>query len=412
MKVAYVVSRFPKLSETFIVRELDAVHRQGVEIELLGLFPPPAEPVVHPAARPWVERVHRPRVADGLLGLLWWLARRPLRTLSSLFIIARGHGRRPSVLVRALITVPLAAAYARRLRPLGVSHVHAHFANYPALAAWLAWRLTGIPYSFTAHAHDLFKHQAFLARKARDAAFVVPISEYNRRFLAKLAGPKAPMHVVHCGVDPQTFTFRPREIPAQGPVRVLCVAALREYKGHRHLLEAVAGDPELERVELTLVGDGELRAELEQLARRCGIADRVRFLGGRPEHEVRALLDECHAFVLASVVARDGNMEGLPVALMEALACGVPVISTRSSGIPELVRDGETGLLAEPADPSSLRAALRRLLEDPTAARRMSEAGRRLVEAEFDIEKSGRRLSRLFGDGAGDEAPVHGPARA
>jgi colanic acid/amylovoran biosynthesis glycosyltransferase len=405
MKVAYVVSRFPKLSETFIVRELDAVERQGVSIELLLLFPPPDEPAVHPAAERWAKRLHRPGAIEAARGLLWWLVRRPVRTLTSVALVVRGYGRRPAKLARALATVPVAAAHARRLEPLGVRHVHAHFATYPALAAWLAWRLTGIPYSFTAHAHDIFVHQAFLGRKSRDASFVVPISDYNRRFLRRLRGPLAPMHVVHCGVDPEAFEFRVREIPADGPVRLLCVAALRDYKGHRHLLEALGGDPALERVELTLVGGGELRDELEELARTLGIADRVHFLGGLPEPEVRALLDGADAFVLPSVVAADGDMEGLPVALMEALACGVPAVSSRMSGIPELVRDGETGLLAEPADPAALRAALRRLLDDPAGAQRMAREGRRLVEAEFRIDDSGRRLSRLFADGSVDGQP-------
>jgi glycosyltransferase involved in cell wall biosynthesis len=368
-----------------------------MELEVLALFPAQEEDAVHPAARRWLPRVARPSALDGLRALGWWLRRRPLRLLSSVALVARGYGRRPELLARALVTLPLAAAHARRLRAEGVDHVHAHFATYPALGAWLAWRLTGVPYSFTAHAHDIFVHQLFLAHKARDARFVVAISEYNRRFLSAGAPDSAPIHVVHCGVDPEAYAFRARDLPGDGDLRALCVAALVEYKGHRVLLDALAGGSNgLERIRLDLVGGGELRDELEAHAARLGIADRVTFLGGRREEEVRSLLERSDMFVLPSVVSRNGDMEGLPVALMEALASGLPTVSTRQSGIPELVREGETGALAEPADPESLRAALSRVLGDPSATRAWAEEGRRLVEAEFDIRESGRRMAALF----------------
>ena len=240
--------------------------------------------------------------------------------------------------------------------------MHAHYATYPALAAWLCRRLTGTPYSFTAHAHDLYVDQSMLARKLADAAFAVTISEHNRRFLEAygdaVADPRDPRRHRHRRRCP----FRPRGVPAEGPVRALCVASLQEYKGHAVLLEALAGT-ELERVELDLVGDGPLRAELERPGRRAG----ARRPGAIPrEHAARTrcaeLFDRADLFVLPSVVARDGQMEGVPVVLMEALAAGVPVVATRMSGIPELVHDGETGLLAAPGDPSELREALVRVV--------------------------------------------------
>jgi glycosyltransferase involved in cell wall biosynthesis len=144
------------------------------------------------------------------------------------------------------------------------------------------------------------------------------------------------------------------------------------------------------------VGGGELLEELEERVRRLGLQGRVNFLGGRPEEEVRRLLGETDLFVLPSVRGADGNMEGLPVALVEALACGLPAVSTDMSGIPEIVRDGDTGVLARPGDASDLRGALSRVLADPPAARARSEAGRRLVEAEFDIADAGRTLGALF----------------
>jgi glycosyltransferase involved in cell wall biosynthesis len=398
VRIAYIVSRFPHVSETFIVRELDAVAAYPqLEVKLLALFPP-VDPTVHPAARTWLPRLRRPGVAEILEATAWWARRRPARLAASLRLVIGGYARHPGLLARALATVPLAAAHARYLRSQNVEHVHAHYATYPLLAAWLCYRLTGIPYSVTVHAHDIFVDRSFLRRRLEDASFVVAVSEYNRAFLAgSEALGRTPVHVVHCGIDPEGYSFRPRAPVAEGPVRALCVASLQEYKGHQVLLEALAraGD-RLGRVELDLVGDGGLRSDLEQLARRLGLGRRVRFHGSLAEPDVARMLERTNLFVLPSIVARNGQMEGLPVSLMEALAVGAPVVATRLSGIPELVRDGETGLLAEPDDPEDLACTLEAVLADPAAAQERAEAGRRLIEREFGLKGSAAALSSLF----------------
>ena len=394
MRVAYFVSRFPTVSETFVLRELDAVAAE-LDVELHALFPPPDETVVHPAALAWVPRLHRPTPLAGVRALGWWLMRRPRRTLATLAVVTAEYARVPRVLGRALATVALACAHARTLR---VDHVHAHFASYPALAAWVAWRLTGTPYSFTAHAHDLFIHQAMLARKAADASFVVAISDFNRRFLREHAGASPAVHVVHCGVEPERFPFRPRT-PATPP-RLVCVATLKSQKGQAVLLRALASLP---GARLDLVGDGPDRAGLEAEAARLGVAERVTFHGSLPEAEVAEVLATADVFVLPSVIAPDGDMEGIPVALMEALASGLPAVATRQSGVPELIRDAETGFLAEPGDAGTLRDAIGRALAGSTAA-----AGRELVEREFDQRRSARRLVELFSGDAGSSGPSAG----
>jgi glycosyltransferase involved in cell wall biosynthesis len=332
-----------------------------------------------------------------MAALVWWARRRPLRLAASVALVAVGYARRPRLLARALATAPLGAAHAGRLAVEPADHLHAHYATYPLLTAWLCHRLVGVSYSFTAHAHDLYVHQCFLRRRVSEARFAVAISEYNRRFLADHNPSGIPVHVIHCGVDPAAYRFRARAPGAAGPLRALCVASLQEYKGHRVLLEALAGaDGDLARVELDLVGSGAMREELERLASRLGLDRRVRFHGGLPEPTVTELLDRADLFVLPSIVARDGQMEGIPVALMEALAAGVPAVASRLSGIPELVRDGETGVLAEPGSAESLRLAIRRVLADPQGARARAEAGRRLVEREFDLRRSAATLADLF----------------
>ena len=397
MKVAYVVSRFPHVTETFVVRELNGVDSAAdLELELFSLFPA-VDATLHPSASGWVARLRRGSTWGALRSVAWWLCRHPRALLSATATVVRAFARKPRRLARALVTIAVASDHALAMRRLGVEHVHAHFANYPALAAWTVARLVGPSYSFTAHAHDIFRDQSFLRRLVADARFVVTISDFNRAFLQPYNLQATPIHVVHCGVDTARWPVRLRAAPAQGPVRALCVARLEEKKGHRVLLRALGeADGGLERVELDLVGPGALRAELEALARELELGARVRFHGALREPEVAALLDCADLFVLASIVERSGFMEGIPVALMEALAAGVPVVATRLSGVPELVRDGETGLLAEPGNTISLRAALERSISEPAASRRRAAAGRRLVEREFDAGASAARMAELF----------------
>jgi glycosyltransferase involved in cell wall biosynthesis len=394
VRVAWIVSRFPHVSETFIVRELNALAARGeLEIELMSLFPS-ANPVVHPSARSWVDRLRRARLGPCVLALVRWMASHPRRTTGAVVDTVRGYRRRPGLLLRALATLTLAAGHARTVERLGIRHVHAHYATYPALAAWLCHRLTGVSYSFTAHAHDIFVDQSMLERKVREAAFVVAISDFNRRFLHRHADSATPVHVVHCGIDPAAFPWSPRGT-ATAPARILCVASLQEYKGHTVLLAALAGARDrLGAVRVDLVGDGELRGTLEQRCRELGLADVVRFHGSLDEPGVARLLAEADVFVLPSTVARDGQMEGIPVVLMEALAAGLCVVASRLSGIPELVRDGHTGFLVEPGDPEDLAVALVRALGHG-CARLDREAGRRLVESEFSVERSAEQLSEL-----------------
>ncbi|MGV9793145.1 glycosyltransferase [Gordonia sp. NPDC003422] len=413
-RIVYLASRFPVVSETFIVRELDAVATQpDIDVELRSLFPAPGQ-VVHPVAARWVDQLIKPEARDAVLGVGWAARRHPRALYGVLHTVVAEYRRNPTLLIRALVTVVLACAHARDLSPHSKAthevppHIHAHYATYPALAAWVCRELIGSTYSFTAHAHDIYVSQDMLTRKVADAELVITISEYNRDLLTDLDAGPTPIEVVHCGIDTASYPYRQRRIPVDGPVNVLTVASLQEYKGHGILLRAIAiGGGPVDRLHLDLIGDGPLREDLEQLAERLGIADRVRFLGSRTEAEVREALSDADLFVLPSVVAADGQMEGLPVALMEALACGVPTVSTDLSGIPEIVIDHATGFLARPGDVHDLHRALGVAVERHTPA--ISESGRALVVEAFDLATTTSHLVELLSDHVsarpGDDAP-------
>ena len=398
-RIAYFVSRFPTTTETFILRELNSIaSAPDVEADLYALFPTP-QGVVQPAARPWLGRVRRSRPLGSFRDLARWMLRRPLRVASSIALICIDYRRSPKTLLRALATVPIASACASSLAEGQTEHVHAHFATYPALAAWFCHRLCGVTYSFTAHAHDIYMNQFGLARRARDADFVVSISEFNRDLLAEVVSPSVPVHVIHCGVELDKYEFRPRAPRPEGPVRALCVAALREKKGHKVLFDALAsGKPGLDRISLDVVGNGRLRAELESYAEKRGLAGRVVFHGSLTEPEVSKKLDEADLFVLPSIVEQNGDTEGIPVALMEAMAAGVPVVASRITGVPELVKDGSTGVLVEPGNAADLADKLVEVIAAEEAGRDRAVNARRLIEEEFELHSSADKLLKLFRD--------------
>jgi glycosyltransferase involved in cell wall biosynthesis/SAM-dependent methyltransferase/GT2 family glycosyltransferase len=398
LRIGYVVSRFPVLSETFVLRELVEIDgRPGVRCELFSLFPEPDGPV-HPAGLPWIARRRCASPAGAARALAYWGMRRPLRLAAIIAQVIRDYLRRPVLLGRALVAVAYALEHARTLRIEPVDHLHAHFATYPALAAWTCSRLVGVPFSFTAHAHDIFVHRLGLRRRIEDAAFCVAISEHNASILRDVTGGVSDdIHVVHCGVHPGSYAVRLRAPRAAEPMRIACVAAMKPYKGHRVLLEAVARlVADGEAIEVELAGDGPLRHELERQCARSGIADRVRFLGRLTEPEVTGVLDRSDVFVAASTVQRDGQTDGVPVALMEAMAAGVPVVASDVAGVAELVRHGETGLLTAPEDDAALADALRSLRAQPTQAVDRARAGRALVEERFTVEGEASRLLRLI----------------
>jgi glycosyltransferase involved in cell wall biosynthesis len=397
VRVAYLVSRFPKLSETFILDEILALERRGVAVELFSLLRE-REPVAHPEAERLAQRCTVVSAGSPLpwFAQLVWLARAPRALLSVWARVLWEHRGSLRLLARAIAVVSFASLYALRMQRRGVEHVHAHWATHPALGAWVVHRLTGVSYSFTTHADDLFVQQTMLAEKAGRAAFVVAISEYNRRFLIGRLGTSARIEVVHCGVS--TRDLQPLPEP-DGPFRIACVARLEEKKGQVHLVDACAA---LARrrvdVHCDLIGDGRDRIALAARISALGLVGRVRLHGPQPRDRVLELMAAAHAVVLPGVVTATGRRDGIPIALMEAMGLGRPVVASAVSGVPELVEHERTGLLTGPGDVDALVVSLMRLAVDPALRRRLGAAGRRHVEAEFDRDRCADRLCELLAD--------------
>jgi colanic acid/amylovoran biosynthesis glycosyltransferase len=403
--VAYLMSRFPKLTETFILYEMLAMAEQGVTVAIYPLLRERTD-VMHPEAVPLVAQAHfHPFLSPALLRAhLHFLRRRPRAYLGALWALLRATWRSRRYFTRALALFPKAVYFAHQMAAGGVEHVHAHFASHPAAAAFVIQRLTGIRYSFTAHGSDIHRDQTMLRQKVAEAAFVVAISEYNRQVILEACGGQygEKLLVIHCGVDsrlfePEAESFSGTGQQAGAPYSLLCIGTLHEVKGQKVLVEACRLLKERHvKVACHFAGDGPDEAALVAQVREAGLADAVHFHGRLTRPEVIGLLHTADVVVAPSVPSRDGRREGIPVALIEAMAAGRPVVASRLSGIPELVKDMQTGLLTPPGDAAALADALECLYREPDLRRRLSQAGRNKVSAQFDLHQNAAVLAEYF----------------
>jgi glycosyltransferase involved in cell wall biosynthesis len=413
MRIAYVIPAYPPLtSQPFVVNEMLAVGDAGHEVVVVPLYPGETGGVRHGTFARFRALAVLPAalIDPGSAALaLWVLVRHPWRTLRTLAGLHVAAGGSLWSHLRLAAVTPKALAAAWRLRRLGVERIHAHFANQTADCAAIAGSVAGIPFSFTAHAYDIYstaprQRNATLDWKLRHAARVFTVSDYARDLLRARLPPAQRDQVCTVYVGIPTALFRAEApAPEDSGLRLLCVARFQEKKGLDTLLEACA----LLRdrgvaFHLLLIGDGPERAQLEAQAARLGLAGWVEMPGPRSQEEVATALKASHLFVMPCRRDRTGDMDGIPTVFMEALATARPVVSCAVSGVPELVRNGETGVLVPPDDPAALADAVARLAGDPALRARLGRGGRALVERQHDQDRNARRVVELLAGSASD----------
>jgi len=396
MRIVYIAKKLPYgHEEAFVIPELLALRARGHEMRLAPLQI--SGEVRHDDARA-LEEIAWPAalMAPSVLGTaLLELLSRPVTVLHALAPLARS--RTPWLLIKNLLAVPKALWLARRCRAEGIEHIHAHWGAVPGTYAMVAASVAGLPFSMTCHRYDIAQNN-LLPAKARRASWIRAIDRAGARELASHIGPDLPQPVVlHMGVAPPPMP-PPRRRAAGAPWRFVIAARLVEKKGHRYLLDALAALRKQGRsVVLNILGEGPLQDNLEQQVRHLGLEGLVTFAGTSPHATFlqRLIAGDWDAMALPSIVARDGDKEGIPVSLIEAMACGLPVVATDNGGIPELL-DGGAGLIVPERDVAALTAAMARLMDDITLHAALIAKARDRIEREYDLNGVVDRLERGF----------------
>jgi len=391
VKVGYVLKVYPRYSETFVVTEILAHEAAGLALEIFALRPPRDTHFQDGIARVRAPVTYLPYFGVKAVDLWETLQRAGL-------LIPGFWGTLEAARGAEAIDVHQAALLAVAVTEHGIDHLHAHFGSSAASVARLAARFAGVSYSFTAHAKDIFHESvdpADLRKKLEDAAGVVTVSDFNLAFLRASYGPRTARLVrVYNGLDLDRFAYAS---PCDRPAEIVAVGRLVEKKGFSDLIDAcrilVA---EGRRFSCRIIGSGELEACLRSQIEESGLSRVVELSGPRPQNQLAGLVQRAAVLAAPCVVAADGNRDGLPTVLLEAMSLGTPCVSTAVTGIPEVVRHGETGLLVPQHDPAALAVALGRLLEDGALRVSLAGAARRLIETEFDARVNAAKVRALF----------------
>lgn len=401
--VAFILKGYPRLSEAFIAQEILALEERGLDIAIVSLRHP-TDPHVHP--------IHA-RIKAPVTYLPEYLWREPLRVWRGWRAARRNPRYRAARwawlrdLARDLSPNRVrrfgqALVLARELPP-GVNHLHAHFLHTPASVARYTSLLTGLPWSCSAHAKDIWTSPTWeKAEKLAECRWLVTCTAAGRDHLARLA-PPGRVELAYHGLDPGRFPAAERVRPprdgaaADDPVTILSVGRAVAKKGYDDLLAALATLPREVNWRFVHIGDGPLLAALRRQARAAGLDGRVQWLRAQPEDVVLEHYRASDLFVLASRVANDGDRDGLPNVLMEAQSQGLAVLATRLSAIPELIDDGVTGCLVAPRDRAALSAALAALIADPALRARLGRAGQERVRKSFSMSRGSSQLAAKFG---------------
>jgi glycosyltransferase involved in cell wall biosynthesis len=412
MCLLYVGGTLPSRSETFVYREVFALRDLGVDVHVASVHPPErrlGDDRVEELAEGAIEIYGR-----GPRALLGDAAREsaahPLRALlvsgralvDGLCAPDLALARRPKIIWQCLA----ALALAHRVRKRGIQHVHAHMAHVPTTIAMYCARQLGIGFSFTGHAMDLFRARTLLEAKLRHASFAACISAWHRSFYRQLKEVHEDrLPIVRCGVDVDAFAPSGRPVRGQ-KLNILSVGRLVPKKGFDVLIEAIAAlNGNAQDLKCTIAGDGPERARLAAMIREQQLEDRIELVGARSNEEIRGMMRAADVFVLPCRVDATGDRDGIPVALMEAMACGLCVVSGDLPAIRELIVDGEGGLLVESGSVPSLMRALQGIAHDPARRARLGAAGRQRVVEEFSLGLNVQRLLAAFAGALTVNAP-------
>ena len=399
MQLTYVIGTYPVLTETFIDREILRLIDRDIDLAIVSIRRPRTD--LSDAQRSLAKRV-RYLLPVSIPALIWShlsaFARRPRTYVVTLaWLLTRPHDGAPRRRTAAHFATGIYLAHVLRDRR-GV-HLHAHFVDRAATVALVASRWLDSSYSVTAHAREIYVDAFLLRERIGGARFTATCTEYNRRYLAELVGPDVARRLIRLyhGLDLQTFLEAGERMPSADQPLILSVAQLTERKGLRYLVDACRLLKDRGRAfRCEIIGDGPLLPVLRHQVAALDLEDAVVLTGPLRYPEVVERYRRATAFALPCIIAPDGDRDGIPNVILEAMAAAVPVVSTPVSGIPEVLRHEDTGLVVAPESATELADALERLMDDQPLGERLGASGRAFVRNEFDLERNIDRLVDRF----------------
>ena len=390
-RIGYVLKRYPRFSETFVVNEILAHESAGAEISIFALRPTSDTHFQHAIADVKAPVKHL-RYGGIKAETIWTELDRCGKKFSELWkTLPQATGYSASEVYQSLLL-------AQAVQDQKIEHLHAHFGTSAASVARLASLLTGVPYTFTAHAKDIFHEyvdEDLLGRKLVDASAVVTVSDYNvDNLVARFPISADKVFRIYNGLHLDKFPYK---VPAERPPNIVAVGRLVEKKGFCDLISACK-QLATDNVEFScqIIGGGDLKEKLHAQIESLGLGQRVHLVGPKPQQEVLRAVREAAVCVAPCVTASTGDKDGMPTILLEAMATGTACISTAVTGIPELIQHEKTGLLVPEGKPAALALQIARLLRDGDLQRKLSSTARSLIESEFDIRDSTKKLRQLF----------------
>lgn len=399
-KIAYVLLWFPLASETFIFREVANLWKKGVPLQVFTLYGEKTKNLSPEmiAVSDKVERLGIPYLKSAPTDLAYWYKRNPKMTsqLLKTVPVRRWNGLEKGG--ENIWSFFAAFSLARRFEEADVRHIHAPWANGPATAAWIASRLTGIPFSFTARAWDIYPPDGALKEKIRDALFVRSETKANIKYLVEYSGADpGKFHLTYNGVPLTSHSQAP--VQMKPPYNLLAIGRFVGKKGYDFLLQAcrILKDSGVD-FKLTLAGSGPRELQLKLSAKKLGLESHVHFPGFVSYDKIPELFRSADIFLMPSVIHKSGDRDGIPTVIMEALMHRVPVIATDVSGIGELIENENTGLLIQEKSASQIADAVLKMINDRKAALKLAESGRTRVQERFNPEVNHERVLQLYKD--------------
>jgi colanic acid/amylovoran biosynthesis glycosyltransferase len=399
-RIGYVLKRYPRYSETFVVNEILAHEAAGLSVEIFALRPP-----VDTHFQDLIAKVRAPvryLLTSSFKGeTLWDSVRQTSEIIPDLWNKLAIAAHEPAAEVCQALWL------AQAVRTSNLTHLHAHFGSSATTVARLASHFSGVPYTFTAHAKDIF-HESVdpddLQRKLRDAQTVITVSDFNVQYLRQhYDRAAAKVERLYNGLDLTQF---PYQSPLHRAAKIVAVGRLVEKKGFGDLIKACAVLKSRKvAFECQIIGTGELEAQLQWQIQALDLTDEVALIGPRPQQELKHLVQSAAVFAAPCLVAEDGNRDGLPTVLLEAMALGTPCVATNVTGIPEILLDRQTGILLPPSDPIALAAALEEILSHSAQRVAMAEKARDSIEKAFDIQHNSAIMRQIFAQSSTSAQP-------